>query len=371
LSGQPTLYTTGGILENDPPPPCNIFTTHGDRVFCVNEERPVEIYFSKKVQAGEGIHFSSFLYFSVNENKNATYERVTGLGSLDDKLIVFKKHSIFAVFGDGPNALGVGSFSEPKLISTDVGCRDARSIVSTSEGLMFMSSKGIYILTRSLEVVYVGADVEAFNSKEITSALLLPNLNQVRFTTRNSIAITYSYLTQQWSWQTNYESQHALIWKNIFTHLKSNGLIKRENTGFLDNSTVITQKIGIGWVKLNGIQGYQRIYRVMFVGDFKSTHKVRAKVYYDFENYAWEEIVITPRPSGYNTTSKPNTDDIHNGGNDGIYQFEIQLSRQKCQAFKIEISDFDQIGESFSLSGVSMIVGVKRGLNKLASNKKF
>lgn len=371
LSGQPTLYTTGGVLQNDPAPPCNIFSTHGDRVFCVNEERPTEVYFSKKVQPGEGIHFSSFLYFSVNENKNATYERVTGLGSLDDKFIVFKNNSIYAIFGDGPNALGVGSFSDPKLVSSDVGCRDARSIVSTSEGLMFMSAKGIYLLTRSLEVQYVGADVETYNDKEITSAILLPLINQVRFTTRDGVALIYSYYFKQWAWFTNYEAQHAAVWKNKIAHLKNNGSIMVESTSFSDVATSITQRIASGWIKLNGVQNLQRVSRISFIGDYKSTHKVKAKLYYDYEEYAWEEVTITPRPSGYNATSKPTLGDIYTGGNTGVYEFEIQLSRQKCSAFKVEFYDFDHTGESFSISAMSLIAGLKKGLNKIASNKKF
>lgn len=368
---QPTLYTTGGVLENDPPPPMNVFTTHGDRVFGINEERPVEIYFTKKFQQGEGIHFSSFLYFSANDNKNKNYERCVALGSLDDKLAILKNQSLYAVFGDGPNALGVGAFSEPRLISTDVGCRDARSVVNTSEGLMFMSSKGFYLLSRSLEVSYIGADVEAFNNEEITSAVLLPKTNQVKFTTRNGVMLVYSYLTAQWSWATNYNAQGAVLWKNALTHLKVNGSVRKESSSFLDIATPITQKIGTSWIKLNGIQGMQRIKRLMLVGDFKSTHKVLVKIYYDFEQYAWEEKTIIPRPSGYNTTVKPDINTIYTGANDGVYQFEIQLSRQKCQAIKVEISDFDHTGESFTLTGMSLLVGIKKGLNKLTNNKQF
>lgn len=371
ISSNATLYTTGGVLENDPPPPANIFTTHADRVFCVNEERPVEVYFSKKIQRGVGIHFSSFLFFTVADNKNKTYERVTGLGSLDDKFIILKNQSLFAVFGDGPNELGVGSFSEPKLISADVGCRDARSVVSTAEGLMFMSSKGIYLLTRSLETVYIGAEVERFNNEEITSAILLPNKNQVQFTTRSGVRLTYSYFYRQWSWSLNREAQSAVTWKNKETHLKSNGLVRVENNTFLDINIPITQKIGTSWIKLNGIQNFQRIYRIMMLGSFKSPHKVSVKIYYDFEDYVWETVTVTPMASGYNATTKPTNEEIYNGGNDGIYQYEIQLSRQKCQALKIEISDFDQAGESFSLTGMSMIVGLKKGMNKITSSKKF
>lgn len=370
-SANETLYTTGGILENDPPPVSNIFCTHQDRIFCVNEENPNQVYFSKLCTPGVGVGFSAFLYFNVENSPNGPYERIMGLGSLDDKLIILKSNSLHAVFGDGPNNLGVGSFSTPKLISSDTGCIDPRSIVSTSDGLFFKSPKGIYLLSRSMEVIYIGADVEAFNDQEITSAVLLPTLNQVRFTTRNAVELNYSYFYKQWAYSTGLEAQHAITWKGKFTHLKSSGSACAESQSYLDGVTPITQRIATGWIKLAGIENFQRIYRFQFIGTWKSEHKVRAKIYYDYEDYAWDEVVITPLATGYNTTTKPDMIDIYTGANNGVYEYEIQLSRQKCMAVKIELNDFDHTGESFSLTGMSMIVGLKKGLNKLTSNKKF
>lgn len=366
-----TLYTTGGILENDPSPVANIFWTHQNRVFCVDEENPTRIYFSKANLVGEGIHFSSFLYLTADESPNGSYQRVTGGASLDDKLIIFKSDSIYASYGDGPNNLGVGTFALPRLISPDVGCRDARSIVNTSEGIMFMSKKGIYLLTRSLEAVYIGADVEAYNSEEITSALLYPTINQVRFTTRAGVCLAYSYYYKQWAWFTNYQSQHAVIYNGKLSHLKSTGYVRSETTGFLDIATAITQKLAISWLKASGIENVQRVYRIQFIGDYKSAHKVSVNLYFDYEEYVWDNVTVTPLSSGYNTITKPAINDVYNGANNGTYEYEIQVSRQKCEAFKVELSDFDHSGESFSLTGMSLVVGIKKGLNKLSGNKQF
>lgn len=366
-----TLYTTGGVLENDPSPVANIFWTHQDRVFCVNEENPTQVYFSKTSVPGEGIHFSSFLYISADESPNGIYQRVTGGASLDDKLIIFKNESIYASFGDGSNNLGVGAFSKPRLIVPDIGCRDARSILNTSDGVMFMSNKGMYLLTRSLELVYIGADVEQFKAEEITSAVLLASVNQARFTTRSGVCLAYSYYYKQWSWFTNYESQHAIISNGSFLHLKSTGFVRKENSGFLDISTPIIQRIAIAWLKASGIQNFQRIKRISFVGNYKSTHNVSVKLSYDYENYVWDNVTVTPLSSGYNTIVKPSLNAIYNGANTGTYEYKVQVSRQKCESFKVEISDFNTTGESFSLAGMSLTVGVKKGLNKLSSNKQF
>ena len=366
------LYTTGGVLENTPAPVTNIFTAHNDRIFCVDEENKNTVFFSRKMEPGYGLRFNTtVLYFVVNDNKTGFNERITGLGSLDDKLIVFKNNSMYAVFGDGPNGLGQGTFSDPKLISTDVGCRDARSIVNSSEGLYFMSNKGIYLLDRSLQVIYIGADVEDYNSLEVTGAVLLPKLNQIRFTTRTGVTLVYNYYYKGWSTFTNYEANHSIMWNGSYTHLKSNGLVNVENTGYLDNSTPIQIKIIQSWLKASGIQHLQRMYRMMFVGDWKSTHNVTMNLYYDYENYAWDTYSIVPLASDYNRLDKPSLTSLYSGANDGVYQYEVHLARQKCQSIKFEIYDTDIVGESFTLTGLSLIIGIKTGLDKLSSNKKF
>ena len=366
------LYTTGGVLENTPSVVTNIFTSHADRIFCVDEENKNTVYFSRKMQPGYGLRFNTtVLYFVVNDNKTGFNEKVTGLGSLDDKLIVFKNNSIYAVFGDGPNGLGQGTFSDPKLISTDVGCRDARSIVNSSEGLYFMSNKGIYLLDRSLQVVYIGADVEDYNSLEITGAVLLPKLNQIRFTTRTGVTLVYNYYYKGWSTFTNYESNHSVMWSGSYTHLKSTGLVNVENTGYLDNLSTIQIKIIQSWLKASGVQHLQRMYRMMFIGDWKSSHNVTVNLSYDYENYVWDTYSIVPLSSDYNRTDKPALTALYTGANNGVYQYEIHLARQKCQSIRFEIFDTDVVGESFTLTGLSLIIGIKTGLDKLSSNKKF
>lgn len=371
-SSNKALYTSGDALQNTPPPLTNIFTVHADRLFCVDEENKSLVFFTRKMRPGYGFQFNTTVnYIVCNNNSAGVSEVVTALGSIDDKLIVFKNNSIYVVFGDGPNGLGQGSFNDPKLLSSDVGCRDPRSIVSTSEGLYFMSGKGIYLLDRSLAVSYIGADVEAYNSLEITSAILLPSINQVRFTTRTGVALIYNYYVKQWSWFTNYDAQHATIWKGVYTHAKSSGKVRVESANFLDVAAVITLRVMLGWVKLQGIQSLQRIYRLMFVGDYKSSHSVTVNLSYDYEDYIWDTYNIALLGSDYNRVTKPTQAQIYSGANDGIYQYEIHLKRQKCQSIKIELFDVSQTGESFSLTGLSMTVGVKFGLDKLSSNKKF
>ena len=48
------------------------------------------------------------------------------------------------------------------------------------DGVFFKSAKGIYLLDRSFQVHYIGADVEAYNALTIVGAAVVPDTNSVR-----------------------------------------------------------------------------------------------------------------------------------------------------------------------------------------------
>lgn len=376
-SGAPTnanfpLYTSGGIIPNGSWPTMESFTLHVNRIFSIDSNDKQKVIYTKPIDPGFGPEFTNGEFEqTIISSRSVSTEPLVALASLDDKLICFKDDSVFAVFGDGPNAAGTGSFSDAKLVSTDAGCITPRSVVLYPGGLIFQSKKGIYQLSRSLEISYIGADVEDFNGEEITSSVLMSSINEIRFTTRNNVCLVYNYYYNQWSWFSNYTAQHAIDYRDSYCHLKSTGQVNRETSGFLDVATPIEMRVKNGWIKLDQLVGYQRIYKLLLIGNYKSSHTIKLKVYYDYEDYAWDTYTITPLSSGYNVTTKPNIDSIYTGTNDGVYQWQVGLNRQKCEAIKIELYDENITGESCSLTGLGLIIGLKSGLNKLASNKRF
>jgi hypothetical protein len=56
--------------------------------------------------------------------------------------------------------------------------------------------------------------------------------------------------------------------------------------------------------------------------------------------------------------------------NSDVYQFELHLKRQKCQALRVVIEDIynnaenDGDGEGNKITGLTLEIGMKRGLNK-------
>jgi hypothetical protein len=355
------LYTEGGILENSSADSCKFTSTYKGRLMNLLSDG-YTIQYSKKREQNGPVEFASELKITLDEAGGPG----TCTAALDDNFIIFKERAIFAMSGEGPNALGEqDDFRQPQLITSDCGCVDPNSVVATPEGLMFKSSKGIQILTRGLQVIYIGAPVEAYNDSTITSATLLSSTNEVRFTTNSDKLLMYDYQHKFWSTHTNINAVDATVYDGQYVYLRENGQLMRETPDlYSDNGSYIKMKLVSAWVQLAGIQGVQRLYKLLLLGSFKSAHSLKVKFAYDF-NPAWlhEATVnagaLLSNPS-YGEDDTYGDSDVY-GGEFPLYQFDVRPKIQRCEAFKFSIEDFktDGNGEAFSLSNMAVEIGVK------------
>ncbi len=373
ISGE-LLYTTGGELENIAPPSSSVIVNWKNRIALKSSDEENTIWYSKIRQEGKPVEFSDFLKIIIDSKGGD----ISALGVLDDKLIIFKEDQIYMQSGDGPNNLGTQSdFGLPESISSDVGCVDVNSVVSTPVGLMFKSTKGIYLLNRGLAVSYIGAPVEAFNELRITAANLVPDSNQVRFTTEDGACLVYDYMFEQWSTFTNHQSVGASKYSGQFCFAKSNGQVYIENpNSFSDGAQGVKLKLVSSWIQVGNVQGLQRIYKLFLLGEYKSSHRLKVEIGYDFEPFFTQEVTIDVdeelNPTTYGEVSPYGSEEVY-GGEFPLYQWKIYPKRQKCQAFRISIEDImdDTFGESFNITSMRIEAGMKQGSNKLPSAKSF
>ena len=379
LLAKQILYTTGGVVGNVSPPATSVIGTFNNRLFAVSSENPKLLYYSKKRQARQPVEFSDV--FSIVLNKA---ERVTGLIEMDEKLIIFEPQRIFYLTGDGPLDTGVqNNFSEPQLVTSDVGCSNPDSIVLTPMGIMFMSSKGIYLLERGMSTGYIGAPVEAYNSETISSAVVVQDHSQVRFTTEAGPALIYDFFYNKWSTWTNHNATGATVWNasNEYCYLRtSGGIVFRETSGnYKDVDASITLKVTTGWLKTAQIQGFQRVRRALLLGDYKSNHTLLARVGYDFRQYYNEthtfDFLTATGTTEYGDET-PYGSEIYGAGSaghaDGVYQFRMSLKGpQKCEAIRFEFSDTvaSDPGQSYSITNLMLEIGLKATAMKLPQFK--
>lgn len=357
ITDNEVLYTTGGVLQSDPTPQARFSASGGNRLFLGGLENKDEIAFSKKQLLGECVAFSDFFRIRISTASNADKSDMSALGYLDGKLIIFREQSIYYIQGDGPLETGLqDTFTEPEVISSDAGCVDPRSVLNVPMGIMFKSRKGIYLLDRSLSTQYIGAPVEDFNGQSIVASIVSDKFNEARFYTDQGNCLVYNYLFNTWSVFKNQTPVDADIWQGSPVSLVNNKVVKETENTFLDDSNYYSMKLVTPWLKMNAIQGFQRVYQLWIIGNYKSIHTLKMKVYVNYVETAVETYDL-----------------VYNPSSEGQYQFTVSMPVQKVESIKFELYDTNQSGngESFDLSNLQAEVGIKSGGYKLAPNKTF
>ena len=348
-----TLYTDGGILSNSQVPSMSYIASGLHRIFGVSVEDKNKIYYSQKRIVENSIEWNLALYFRVDGHGRNVGEAV-GVENLDDKMIIFKQDSLLYIGGDGPLPTGAqNTFTDPVVVSQEIGCNEAKSIVATPIGVMFKGKKGIYIVDRSLAVKYIGASVEEYNSETINGAEVSKVRNEVYFQTDNRLMV-YNYLQDKWSTNTYLGGKSICIWQDQLACLKSDGLVYyQDELVYTDNLADISMKVATPWYKLKGTTGYGRLYEIIVYGEYKSDHTLNIRVYYDYDETDYGDYTFDVETMN-------------------IYEFSVKPSKQKCQSFKIEIWDTPTggSGESYELTGISVRIGAKQGFYKLSDTNK-
>lgn len=129
------LYTQGGIKPNELPPQSKYITISNNVAFYGNivesaEVKPYRLKFSK-IADPDSVPASFFEDFE---------SEITGLSSIDDRVIVFTENKAIALEGQVDD-LGRGSYSRRSI--ADVGCLSNGSIITTQDYVYWFSDSGI------------------------------------------------------------------------------------------------------------------------------------------------------------------------------------------------------------------------------------
>lgn len=380
ILGNTLLYTTGGVIENIAAPASSASTLYKSRLWIVDAEDRNLLWYSKQVIQGTPVEMSDLftLYVAPTASAQGATGPVTALSAMDDKLIIFKRNAIYYVTGTGPDNTGANNdFSEPVFITSTVGCANPNSIVFMPQGIMFQSDKGIWMLGRDLNTVFIGADVTSFDSQEVKSALTVPGTNEVRFTLNNGSVLMYDYFYAQWGEFTGIPGVSSTLYQNLHTYLNSVGVVRQETPGvFLDGSSPVLQSFTSAWFKLTNLQGFQRAYFFYLLGEYITPHKLNLQIAYDYNPAIMQTVLITPD----NFSDVYGSESYYGGGTpyggpSTVEQWRVFLNRQKCQSMQITVTEvYDAskeipAGAGFTLSGINLVFGAKGTYPKLVPNR--
>jgi hypothetical protein len=351
----PELYTTGGEVDNIAPPATDLMTSFKNRLIAVQADSPYVWWYSKQNIPGFPAEFSDFFTQNIDEFGGP----ISAITVMDDKLVFFKNSFIYYVIGDGPAPSGANNdFSYPQRVTTDVGCINQSSIIVIPIGIMFQSTdKGIFLLDRSMQVSYIGAAVEAFNSFLVTSVVLLPNTTQVRFTLNTSTILIYDYLVSQWSVHSGLTFVDSVIYKEIASQLQSNGLILELTPAtYQDNGNPVAVSLTTGWFSFAQKQGFQRVKQFQLLLTAVNATSLQIQMFYDFSPNMTADTVLIPIPA----SSVPQ-------------KYRIFPSFQKCTSMQIVITEIPlgAFGGGLTISGLTFNMALKKGPSKLPATQTY
>lgn len=382
ILGQTLLYTTGGVVENIAAPASIDSALFKNRLFLIDAENRNLLWFSKQVIQNTPVEMSDLftLYVAPTSGAQGSTGPMSAIGAMDDKLIIFKRDAIYYITGTGPDNTGAqNDFSDAIFITSAVGCDNPASVVLMPNGLMFQSDKGIWLLGRDLSTRYIGAGVEQYNSNTVMSSHAIPGTNQVLFVLDSNVTLMYDYFYNQWGTFSNTFAISATLFDGYHTYLNSYGQVfKQTPNTWLDGSEPVLMSFTTGWINVGGVQGYERFYEMLFEGTYYSPFKLNVQLAYDYNYSAAQATLISP-----DNYSKPWGGEAQWGsggswgGNGNVFEARLFPQRQKCEAFLISVNEiYDPsfnvaAGQGLSLSGLNLLVGVKKGTRTQKSSQSF
>jgi hypothetical protein len=357
------LYTTGGVLPNDPPPTGRALASGKNRLFYSDPADPDLVRYSQQLASGYAVECTDALAFSTPPYGGA----VVALAVLDDAVIVLKETALYMVSGPGPNANpdadAAAGFSDPALITADVGCSSPGSVVTTPVGIMFQTAKGLYMLGRDRQVSYVGAPVESFNTQTVRSAVLLPDRTQVLFVCDSGRSLLYDYYFAQWSTFT-IDGTAAALAGGVSHILRPDGRVFRETPGvYLDDHTQIELRIETAWYRFaDALQGFQHVWHLHALGERRSAHQLVMQYAIDYQDNWSAPVTFDARTVDGTAYGDGGYGDGPYGGTpNSAYQWRWHLG-QPCEAIRFRFYDSQDVGvagQSFELTELLLTGGVK------------
>lgn len=379
IAGNELLYNqplkAGTTLANLAPGPCSFVWVAQNRLWFDKTDKPFWFGFSQEYQNNVGLQFAPELEDSLPSESGGF---VAG-AQLDEKVIIFGRDRIYAKYGTGPTASGgYNNYSRPIDIQSDVGCADPLSVLAGAPGgIVFKSNQGWHVVKRDLSVEYIGDGVSSYDAVRVSSAALMGDRKEARFTLATGGTLVYSTLIGEWS-VFGYGSAFSwpvldgLWWETLGRYV---WIGTAANSGLnQDVPGVLTDTIGANavdffstiartaWLKVGALEGYQRVRWMYLTATAGTAPTSRLFITVDFDDVYGGTVTESFQVPLANITF-PNTQAVD-------VRHKI-VNQQKCKSIAFTFTDLPSTTQ-IPLSGIQALaleVGLKKGVNRLPAGQ--
>lgn len=345
------LYTgSGEVLENEAPPEALYIEEFQNRLFVVSQDN--ELWFSKTYSEDEAISFSSaFRYVLPSAGGN-----ICGIAPQDGQLYIIRERGMQRLYGEGPNDLGQGSFSDPPpQVPVDMPATLYAPIAKLEKGLVITGPRGIWLYTRDGGVSPIGERVKDYKANTVAEMLEVRDKHLLYvFYSDSTTHLVYDTYHDSWDTKilngaTGLSVANCVLYNGVPYILPTSTVayVLYEDSTFNDKpgdppaAVSYSMKATTGWLNLNGLQGYMRLYWIYVLGEYKAAHTLNVKLTYP--------------DNTTETFTKAWT------AADDPYEVRLKPSQRKTRRVKIEVWDSGQSGteESMVLTGIRLEYGRK------------
>ena len=364
-----TLQSQGGDLTRAPLPTCRYVAEHQDRLFFCGGEDGYDIFFTHRRNDSFAPEFSTLLRRRVP----ASWGRVVGIASIDEKLVIVCERRVGFIYGEGPTRTGAqDNYSQPVEAVSGYGARwdSPGSIIRSDEGIWFQSLRGIRLITRQFSLARsaddndFGSEVDNFiGPTKVLRALANATKQQYRFYCADGTVFVYDTLWRQWSKFTNHSCTDAIVAGDSFYHYSGTSLFVASDSARSDNGTIITGVLETAWLNFAGLMGFQRVTHLQALGQLNGANVADVGLTTTWEAYYDYDLAGSSVQSLGAITYTA-------GSTQPRFEAEIQLPKQKCQALKLRVTFANQNAADqarLRLTALSLRVGLKKGRAKLAT----
>jgi multidrug efflux pump subunit AcrA (membrane-fusion protein) len=134
-----------------------------------------------------------------------------------------------------------------------------------------------------------------------------------------------------------------------------------------------------GWGNFAGLQGYQRAYFLYFEGQYFTPFIMNVGLAYDYNPSIVQEVQVIPQSPNLPYGGDPvfGASAVFGGSNNGVFEARVFLQKQRAESFQVTVQEqYDSsygvpAGQGFNLSGMTAIVGLKKGYRTQSASKSF
>jgi len=346
----PQIYTTqagGEERASKAPPAFRALTRVGDMLWGVDAEDPSRIWHTKPLVAGYAPEWNTLNTLFLGDSG-------VGISDVNGVPTVFAEHGIWQIYGEGPNANGVGSFAPARRLPHEVECLDSLSVCRTGSGVLFRGRRGVYLLDTGLALQPVGLNVDAnmtasgeLNDDEYCRIVYDELSNEAHVLDFDGSHYVFHLLENKWATWTQ-GGEHT--WKDAVVVLgrvyeldrKSTSAIKRIRA--IDESAHNDHTYGWSletpWIRFDGATGDHRIWEIVVQvrvtgNDAGSVTGGGIYVYYGARD----------TPDTANEETFPWTDvqiyELSGGNSDRTINLRCHITQQRARQFRFRVVELE------------------------------